>query len=291
VNSDRLHLVKFHAFHTFAANATINQLGCMSDKFTAPIYLRKKGLNNHLITMRYLCWRDFCCCKNNFDQLHIKKMNNKLLRALAASFILGISVLPDAQASLVSFSTRFSNAPTYTDAASLRNEVNALMAVAPTTGYCDRFDTHWGSKNQEQCGGTDSNIAFKISALFSVGASEVGTWGFRIGPDFGWGGALFVDGNLLAFSNDDLWWDGDINNAAETLAGSISLTAGNHLIEAFGFEPCCDGAQLGQFLPAGARDFIDFHPKDGHDPITVPEPGTAALLLASLAGLAVRRRR
>lgn len=244
--------------------------------------------------MRYLCWRDFCCCKNNFDQLRIKKMNNKSLRALAASFILGISVLPDAQASLVSFSTRFSNAPSYTDGASLRDEVNSLMAVAPTSGYCDVTNTSWnGLSNQNACGGSNSNISFKISAHFSVGASEAGQkWVFLAGPDFGWGGALFIDGNLLAFSNDDLWWDGNINNAAEILKGIVILAAGNHLFEAYGFEPCCDGPQTALFIPGHTTlDWVTFSAKDGHDPITVPEPGTAALLLASLAGLVVRRRR
>lgn len=220
-------------------------------------------------------------------------MNNKLLRALAATFILGISALQDAHASQVNFSTRFSNAPTYSDANSLRAEVNALMAVAPTAGYCDRLGTDWTGdvSNQVYCGGSNSNIAFKISALFSVDASEVGKWTIRAGPDFGWGGALFIDGSPLAFSSDDLWWNGDMNNLAETLYGTVFLSAGNHLLEAFGFEACCDGRQVGEFFPAGALDWIGFHPKDRHDPITVPEPGTVALLLASLAGLVVRRRR
>lgn len=221
-------------------------------------------------------------------------MKNKLLSALAAGFIFGLSALPAAHASQVSFSSRFSNAPTYTDANSLRDEVNALMAVAPTAGYCDlpNFGGGFaGISNQGWCGGSNRNIAFKLTAQFSVGAAEIGTWSFRFGPDFGWGGALFVDGNLLAFSNDDLWWEGDFNNATEILAGSVSLIAGNHLIEAYGFEPCCDGPQAGEFLAAGTQGWREFHDKDGRDPVSIPEPGTVALLLGGLVGLLARRRR
>ena len=203
-----------------------------------------------------------------------------------------IAVIPLAHASEISFQTRFSGLPSYSDANSLRAAVESLMAAPPSAGYCDAAPSAWsGLSNQATCGGGAYNMAFRIGANFSVGAAEAGLWNFRVGPDFGLGGALFIDGTAVDYDTSDLWWAGNYGNTSELLTASINLAAGNHEIVAYGFEYCCSGAQQAQFLAHNSREWVVFGADDGHDPSSVPEPGTLALLGLSLAGLATARRR
>lgn len=125
-----------------------------------------------------------------------------------------------------------------TDAASAR----AAFENATTDVY-DQIRTSVSGLNNRALGGSNGNFGWCISAMIEVTPATVGTWSFRYGADFGYGGHLYVREVALEEDwNDDLWWAGNYNNTAETLSGSIYLDEGWHRYEAMGFEGCCDGA-------------------------------------------------
>lgn len=103
----------------------------------------------------------------------------------------------------------------------------------------------------------DSNknnyIAYSES-YFKVENNETGTWQFRYGSDFTYGGELRVDGNTLQERwQQDLWWGNNWNNTSEILIGSTSLTSGYHRLEIIGAEKCCDGNLTVQFKKPGGN--------------------------------------
>jgi hypothetical protein len=105
--------------------------------------------------------------------------------------------------------------------------------------------------NQSTLGGTNSNIAYHMKIDVVVGNNQVGKWGFRLGPDFGHGGTIVVDGAQIAARWTDMWWNGNFNNPSQSLTGYVSLTAGPHVVEIYGFEVCCDGPGTLQYTAPG----------------------------------------
>jgi uncharacterized repeat protein (TIGR01451 family)/MYXO-CTERM domain-containing protein len=119
-------------------------------------------------------------------------------------------------------------------------------------GYgCSLPSTVNGTSNQTTIHGPDQNIAYHVSAEFVVSAAQAGTWQFRWGPDFGFGGTLLMDGQELQSRWSDMWWGGSFSTPTQYLQGSVNLAAGTHVVEVFGFESCCDGGTDAQFMPPG----------------------------------------
>ncbi len=84
---------------------------------------------------------------------------------------------------------------------------------------------------------------YHLQVNFTVTSCQAGPWSFRLGPDFGRGGALFVDGVKVADSTADLWWNYDWSLTGQLLSiENLNLAAGPHQVEVFGFEGCCFGA-------------------------------------------------
>ncbi len=102
--------------------------------------------------------------------------------------------------------------------------------------------------------GSNEDIGFFIETFIEV--TTAGTYGFRLGADFGLGGELYVNGTTIeADWNNDLWWANNYGNG-DVLTGSIFLDAGVHSLRALGFEQCCDGAsgiQVDPPVPASAN--------------------------------------
>lgn len=221
------------------------------------------------------------------------------MKAIALCLALSTLTSLPATASIITLQTRQSTAaaaPAGTPAqmgSYYRNLVEGLLVQAPGAGYCDSTPAAYQAlENSIACGGSNTNIAFKFTVDFGINAAQAGSISFQVGPDFGKGGAVFLNGTLLAASNDDLWWGGNYGAASEILSlQNIAIGAGNHRLTVYGVEACCDGLQSAQYRLAGANGWTTLSTTD--ELKAVPEPLTAALVLAGLVGMvaAGRKRR
>jgi hypothetical protein len=211
----------------------------------------------------------------------MKKINTMVL--LGAALLI---LAAQADAMTVTYSTRPTSSGGFFaspgDYASHWASLEAAMPVAPA-GFCgDVTLGAWtGASSQGTCGGPTGGVAFHTEVGFHVGTS--GVWNFRIGPDYGLGGELLLDGIVIDFRSYDLWWAGSWGDPSQLLLGSAFLTPGWHVLETFGLEGCCDGPTAGQFQ-VGTGEWTYFQ-------TTVPEPGTVALLGAGLFLMSVRQFR
>lgn len=124
-----------------------------------------------------------------------------------------------------------------TDAATAR-----AAFLAATTDVDNSVRTSVNGLNNRALGGTNGNYGWCISGVLNVTSATSGSWGFRYGGDFGYGGHLYVNEQAVEEDwNDDLWWANNYGNTAETLEGTITLNPGWHRYEILGFEGCCDG--------------------------------------------------
>ncbi|HEX8610098.1 MAG TPA: CCXG family PEP-CTERM protein [Telluria sp.] len=138
--------------------------------------------------------------------------------------------------------------------------------------------------------GGNSNFALKSTIQFGVTQANAGLWQFRAGVDFGYGGALFLNGVALDAKSHDMWWAGQYDNASQYFNAAVNVGAGNHTLTIYGFEGCCDGGQQAQFMaPAGT--FTSFSNTDNLVS-AVPEPETYAMFLTGMAmmGFLTHRR-
>jgi MYXO-CTERM domain-containing protein/uncharacterized repeat protein (TIGR01451 family) len=115
-----------------------------------------------------------------------------------------------------------------------------------------------GACNQRTLRGTQSDIAYHVAIAFSVSSAQTGAWSFRWGPDLGGGGTMLVDGVELASKwGVDIYWNNSFSDPSQIIQGTTSLAAGNHTIDLYGFETCCDGTTDAQFLAPGSTVWLD----------------------------------
>ena len=114
---------------------------------------------------------------------------------------------------------------------------------------------------------------------------------FQLAPDAGYGGALYLDGTLIAQNKSDLWWEGSWGNVGELLtSSSLALTSGSHELEGFWIEGCCSGAQGGRYSLDGGSTWMSLSVAN-LDTLAVPEPGIMTLLGIGFIGLGFSRRK
>lgn len=199
-----------------------------------------------------------------------------------------------ASASLITLHTRASSAgpaAAGSDAANgawYRDTVQAALGQAAGAGYCDVVLPSFASlSNHGGCNaGSSSNVAFGITIDFGISALQGGDVSLRLAPDFGRGGAVFLDGQLLGVRTNDMWWGGNwaagTSNVFEFL--NLTMAAGNHRLSIFGLEGCCDGDQRGEYR-LGQGAWTVFSAGDALTLRAVPQPSSLSLVLAAAMGL------
>lgn len=213
---------------------------------------------------------------------------------------LGALVSQAVFASTITLHTRYSTAHAQVDAAAYRSTVLAAESHAATNGYGDKVLSSFNSASNHGSfsNGSSSNVAFHFDILFNAASSS--NWSFRIGPDFGYGGAVYLDGVAVAYKTNDMWWNGNYSTTTQDFEFNSLLSAGNHTLDIYGLEGCCDGAAQAQFKLAGASSYTSFSDTDGHNPVIVlasdgarvPEPTALSLLgVAAVGMIGVRRRK
>ena len=86
-----------------------------------------------------------------------------------------------------------------------------------------------------------------------------------------------------------MWWNGSYASSAQIFDFTTNLSAGNHVLQVYGFEACCDGATQAQFRLPGSTAWTTFAAADGINP--VPEPAAPYFLLPGLAAVCLYARR
>lgn len=117
-------------------------------------------------------------------------------------------------------------------------------------------------------GGANTQIATRYRVGVSVPALT--TVSFRIGPDFGAGGVLLVDGAEL----DVKWTDFHFISwklSAGYLEGRARLSPGAHVFQTVGFEPCCDAPVQAQIDFGGGWQDVVAAPPVGYTGVAAVE--------------------
>jgi hypothetical protein len=128
----------------------------------------------------------------------------------------------------------------------------ALPAGVPGYGAVSLSDTAAFSNHTSIPSGVNHDVAYHLKATIAVNPPHVGDWGFRLGPDYGYGGTLLVDGVEVqarwGTAGDGMYWGGSWADPAEILqVAAIHLGTGLHTIETYGFENGTD-AQGGPLM-------------------------------------------
>ena len=211
------------------------------------------------------------------------KLRSPLCLALLAAFAV------NANASVINLQVASLGSPAkQTNAAAYKSVVDAAMAN--TSAYKgSKSVSVYDNLTVKNYFGSISSYAFETTINFGVTDAQAGNWNFRTGVDFGYGGAMFLDGVALSFDSSDMWWGGSYTTSHGSLQGIAALSSGNHVLKIYGLEACCDGTQQAQFKAANASAYTTFASADKLN--AVPEPVSIATFGLGAGALALIRRR
>jgi hypothetical protein len=202
----------------------------------------------------------------------------KLAAALSFGLVAGI-----ASASTIQIQTG-----SYTGAAPLGSANAYQSAVDAAVSAAGATDTFVSSYDNLPI--AIDNGALKSTITFDVASTA--TFEFLAGVDFGYGGAVYLDGNAEVFKSNNMWWNYSYSDPTQYFGFTAeNLGAGVHTLTIYGLEDCCSGNQQAQFK-IGNGSFTSFSNTDGLTAAAVPEAQGYAMLLAGLGliGTVVRRR-
>jgi hypothetical protein len=94
--------------------------------------------------------------------------------------------------------------------------------------------------NRKLCGAKakNRNIGFYFGVMFPV-ASNGTKYCFHIPADLNYGGISMLDGKIMKQTKKDLYKNGKLDS--KLLDFCAVLEDGNHVLEMYGAESCCDG--------------------------------------------------
>lgn len=159
---------------------------------------------------------------------------------------------------LLSSAILFACASANVSAASITLDTRGISSGVNNTDYRSSWSAQSSVINSQNL--SDVNGAFGASNSFSHlkidFSSADSVWGFQLAPDAGFGGALYLDNQLLAKDTSDLWWGYAWGNGSELLSSAANmLLAGNHVLEAYWAEGCCNGSMGGRFTLDGGQNW------------------------------------
>jgi hypothetical protein len=215
--------------------------------------------------------------------------------AMALAVMVCGLALTSAQASLVTYESRYDDGSAVTNTAQdYKDNWDSLASSPATPGYggpvvVPSWNSGAGVNNQGLIpGGSAFDIASKYTLEFDIAPGQEGFFEVRFGLDYGRGFAAFFNGAPAFVNTGDVWWGFDWNNPS--LTGSGFIAPGHYTLEIYGREGGADGPTAGEFRFGGTGDFTPF---GANDNLGVPEPSSVVLLgLGGIGmGLAAWRRR
>jgi len=212
-----------------------------------------------------------------------------LVPALVSRVLAGLLLVAASDARALSFQADFRSTTYQVVAGDTYADLLAAHLSAPLLASVSM--TAFENVSAQVSAGVNRNYSIRLTAALTVGVS--GTYAFQVGADWGRGGVAAVldeSGAVIQefVRTDDIWWANNWNNP-DVFTTSLALDAGSsYTLVWLGFEGCCGGATTIRFSFDGAP----FQPlnEPNLQPFSVPEPGTALLLGAGLAGLATHGR-
>jgi len=156
---------------------------------------------------------------------------------------------------------------------------NALSTSSP--GYGDASIALWDLANNPPVdnhdlivGGFGTDIAYLYTVDFTIGAGEAGPYRIQVAPDFGFGGTVLLDGATVALNSNDMYGP-DWSDPAQIFDFTSSLDVGNHTLQVYGQEGCCDGPTAARVSHDGGVTWEPFG-------TAVPEPTAWSLIALGL---------
>ena len=124
-----------------------------------------------------------------------------------------------------------------------------IFGTTTNTGGSEHVNNREVFKNGARAGAEDF-LAFHHQVKFRV--NKAGTFEARIGADYGKGGTLLLDDVPVDFVTTDMWWSESWTSSKNGRLQHLHLQPrvlqpGEHVIDSYGFDQCCDGYQAMQW--------------------------------------------